>query len=95
MLFESLGIIEIGSVSSSLKVINEFNKLNDIKIIGNQILGDGIVSVFVKGHLGAIRKSLNHGAEILDYSNEFRGSHVIPMPHKDLLSKFKLERNNL
>lgn len=95
MPFESLGIIETSSVSSSLKVISEIKKTGNIKLIGKQVLGDGIVSIFIEGNLGAIKNALNLGAESLSDSNEFRSIHIIPLPHKDLLLKFNLERNEV
>jgi ethanolamine utilization protein EutM len=91
--FASLGIIETSSVSSSLKIINEIKKNSQIKLIGKQILGEGIVAIFIQGDLGALQKALNIGTEAIYYSNEFRSSHVIPLPHKDLLQKIKLERS--
>jgi len=95
MPFESLGILETGSVSASIKAVNALIKVNEVTIIGKQILGDGIVSVFIKGNLGAIRTALNLGAEALKDSGQFRHSHIIPLPHKDLLLKFNLERKEL
>ncbi len=94
MTFDSLGIFETSSFSGALKAINEIKKISGIKLIDKQILGDGIVTVFVKGDLGAIRKSLKCGADVLSDSNEFRNYHIIPLPHKDLLSKLNLERSN-
>ncbi len=95
MPLESLGILETNSFSGSLKAINEIKKTNGVKFIGKQFLGDGIVSVFIKGELGAIRKALQNGADVLNSTDGFRSSHIIPMPHKDLLLKFNLERNGL
>ena len=95
MPFESLGIIETSSVSGALKIVNEIKKVDGVIFIGKQFLGEGIVSVFIKGNLGAIKKAIDLGAQVLDNSNEYRSSHIIPMPHKDLLSKFNLERENL
>lgn len=95
MPLESLGIFETNSFSASLKAINEIKKAKGVKFIGKQFLGDGIVSIFIKGELGAIRKALYNGADVLNSTNGFRSSHIIPMPHKDLLLKFNLERNSL
>jgi ethanolamine utilization protein EutM len=91
--FESLGMIETSSVSSSLKIINEINKISKTKLIGKQLIGNGIVTIFIQGDLGALRKALNTGAEVINYSNDFRTSHIIPWPHKDLFQKIKLERS--
>jgi microcompartment protein CcmL/EutN len=90
--FESLGMIELNSVSASLKVLQEIENEKLVKIIDKQILGDGIVTIFIKGDLGAIKRALSLNFDSLHSNNEFRFSHVIPLPHSELLSKFGLER---
>lgn len=86
MVFESLGIIETSSVSSSLKVVEAIQKESHVNIIAKQLLGDGIVTIFLKGNLGAIKRALAFGADAIAANNEFRASHIIPLPHNNLLS---------
>lgn len=92
MTFDSLGIIELKSFSASLKILQEIQKEKLVKIIDKEILGDGIVTLFIIGDLGAIRRAFSLGIDSLHSNNEFRSSHTIPLPHKDLLSIFGLER---
>ena len=92
MAFESLGMIELNSVSASLKVLQAIQKEELVKIIDKQILGDGIVTIFIKGDLGSIRRALSFGIDSLQSNNEFQCSHIIPLPHTELLSKFGLEK---
>ena len=86
MVFESLGIFETSSVSASLKAVEAIQKEKLVNIIGKQLLGDGIVTIFLKGDLGAIKRALAFGADAIATTNEFRASHVIPLPHSKLLS---------
>ena len=88
MALESLGIVEISSVSASLKTLEGIQKEKNIKLVGKQILGDGIVTLFVKGDLGVIKSALSFGTDALVSNNEFRSVHIIPLPHSELLSKF-------
>jgi ethanolamine utilization protein EutM len=88
MALESLGIVETSSVSASLKTLEGVLNEKNIRLVGKQILGDGIVTIFIKGDLGAIKRALSFGTEGLDSKNEFRSSHIIPLPHLELLSKF-------
>lgn len=92
MVFESLGVFETSSVSASLKALEGIQKENPVKIVGKQVLGEGIVALFIKGDLGAIKRALATGADSISSTNEFRSSHVIPLPHKDLLSIIGIER---
>ena len=91
MAFESLGIIELNSLSASLNVMQGIQKEELVNIIGQQILGDGIVTIIFRGDLGAIKRALAFGMDSLNFNNEFRCSHIIPLPHKELLSKFRLD----
>lgn len=86
MVFESLGIFETSSVSSSLKAVEAMQKEALVNIIGKQLLGDGIVTIFLEGDLGAIKRALTFGANAITATNEFRASHVIPLPHNKLIS---------
>lgn len=92
MVFESLGIFETSSTSASLKALNAINTEKQVNIIGKQVLGQGIVTLFIQGNLGAIKRALAFGAEAIASTNEFRSSHIIPLPHQNLLSTFGLKR---
>lgn len=91
MVVESLGMIEVNSVSASLKVMEGIHKEKLVNIIDKQILGNGIVTLFIQGDLGAIRRALTFGVDSVNSNNGFLCSHIIPLPHLDLLSKFGLE----
>lgn len=92
MVFESLGILETNSLSASLIALKGINKEKQVNIVGKQVLGEGIVTLIIKGDLGAIKRALAFGAEAIASTSEFRSSHVIPLPHKDLLSITGLKR---
>jgi microcompartment protein CcmL/EutN len=85
---KSLGIFETNSVSSSINALSVIIKENSVNVINKQVIGDGIVALIFTGNLGALKKAFKKGAEHLSASNEFRVFHIIPMPHKNLLSLF-------
>jgi ethanolamine utilization protein EutM len=86
MVYESLGVFETSSVSASLKALEGIIKEKQVSILGKQVLGEGIVTLFIKGDLGAINRALAFGAEAIVSTSEFRSSHVIPLPHQNLFS---------
>lgn len=92
MKFDSLGLFETTSVSASLMALSAIQKENLVEILGKQVLGEGIVTLFVKGDLGALKRAFNFGAEAISSTNEFRCSHIIPLPHQKLLSIFEMEK---
>jgi ethanolamine utilization protein EutM len=93
MVFESLGVFETSSMSASIKALNGIQSEKQINIVGKQVLGEGIVTLFISGDLGAIKRALTFGAEAIVSTNEFRSAHIIPLPHKYLLSTIGLKRN--
>lgn len=92
MVFESLGIFETNSVSASLVALESIQKEKSINLLGKQVLGEGIVTLFICGDLGAIKRALALGAEAIRATNDFRSAHVIPLPHKDLLNTIGIKR---
>jgi len=92
MTFESLAVFETGSLASALVAVDAILKEKNIRIIAKQVLGEGIVSVFLTGELGAIKRGSTLGADALKYSGEFRGFHIIPFPHSKLLSTLEIKR---
>jgi ethanolamine utilization protein EutM len=92
MVFESLGVFETSSLSASLKALDGIKKEKNVNFAGRQLLGEGIVALFIKGDLGAIKRALAFGAESIVSTSDFRSSHVIPLPHKNLLSIIELKR---
>ena len=92
MVFESLGAFETSSVSASMTALEFIQKEKSINIVGKQVLGEGIVTLFISGDLGAIKRALAFGAEAISSTSEFRSSHVIPLPHRELLSTIELKR---
>ncbi len=93
MIYESLGVFETNSVSASLSALEGIKKEEKVSIVGKQVLGDGIVTLFIKGDLGAIKRALAFGAEAITLTNGFRSSDIIPLPHNNLLSIVGLKRN--
>ena len=91
--FESLGIFETSSTSSLLKALEQVHREKSVKIVGKQVCGEGIVTAFVSGNLGAVKRALTAGADAIISSNEFRSMHIIPLPHKNLFSIIRIKKN--
>ena len=91
MVERSLGIFETKSLSSAVNVLSLICRDKSINMINKQILGDGIVTLIFTGKLGAMKQAFKEGAEHLSRSSEFRAFHLLPLPHKDLLSVFGIK----
>lgn len=91
MFERSLGIFETKSMSSAINAMSVIVRDKSINIINKQILGDGIVALIFIGRLGAMKQAFKEGAEHLSKTNDFRAFHLVPMPHKNLLSVFGIK----
>ncbi len=91
MEFESLAIFETNSVSSALNAANEMSKVKNVRFVCKEYLGNGIVTCVFKGNLGALQEALKIGKTSISDSNDFRYSHIIPLPHKLLLQKLNFD----
>lgn len=92
MVVESLGVFETGSLASSLVAVDAILKEKNVKIFAKQILGEGIVTLFLAGEVGAIKRGSTLGSDALKYSGDFRGFHIIPLPHSKLFSTLQIKR---
>lgn len=95
MEYESLGIFETSSISSALKAATEMTKIKNVNFVCRKYLGNGIVTCILKGNLGALQEAIQIGKESISDSNDFRHSHIIPLPHKALSQKFNFNSEQL
>ena len=65
----------VGSIVSTRK--NE-------KLIGTEKIGSGLVSVMVRGDVGAVKAATEAGAAAAALLGEIVATHVIPRPHADV-----------
>ena len=92
MKFNSLVIIEVYGIPVSLKVIKEINFIENLVLLKQVMIGDGIITLFIQGKLGAINNMINKLMNNLNIGTELKGTLVIPLPHSDLISKLIMDR---
>ncbi|MGL4785940.1 MAG: BMC domain-containing protein, partial [Cetobacterium sp.] len=59
-------------------------KAANVTLIGKEIVGGGLVSVLVRGDVGAVKAATDAGAAAADRIGELISVHVIPRPHSDV-----------
>ena len=52
--------------------------------IGKEQIGSGLVTVMVRGDVGAVKAAVDAGATAAKRVGELYGCHVIPSPHEDV-----------
>ena len=75
---EALGMVEtIEAADTMLKAAN-------VVLVGTEKIGSGLVTVMVRGDVGAVKSAVESGAEAAGRLGELVATHVIPRPHGDV-----------
>ncbi len=59
-------------------------KSAEVTLVGTEKIGSGLVSVMVRGDVGAVKSAVESGAESAGRLGELVATHVIPRPHDDV-----------
>ena len=59
-------------------------KAANVRLIGKSQIGSGLVTVMVRGDVGAVKAAVDAGAAAAKRVGELYGVHVIPSPHDDV-----------
>jgi len=83
-------MIETRGYIPSLAAADAMVKAANIEIVSKNEVGGGLVSVVVKGDVGAVKAATEAGAESARQVGEVVAVHVIPPPHADINKHFKV-----
>ncbi len=92
--FDALGMIETKGLIGSIEAADAMVKAANVYLIGKEHVGGGLVTVMVRGDLGAVKAATDAGAAEAERVGELISVHVIPRPHveiEDILPKRKEE----
>ena len=81
---EALGMIETRGLVGAIEAADAMVKAADVKLIGTEKIGSGLVSVMVRGDVGAVKAAVEAGGQAASRLGEIIATHVIPRPHSDV-----------
>jgi microcompartment protein CcmL/EutN len=81
---ESLGLIETRGLVASIEAADAMVKAANVILVGQVKVGAGLVTVFVRGDVGAVKAATDAGAAAAKKVGEVVSVHVIPRPHSDV-----------
>ena len=84
---EALGMIETRGLTACIEAADAAVKAANVKVVGYEKVGTGLVTVLFRGEVAACRASCDAGASAAQKVGELIAVHVIPQPHPDLLAK--------
>jgi ethanolamine utilization protein EutM len=80
----ALGMVETKGLIGSVEAADAMVKAANVKLIGKVHVGGGLVTVMVRGDVGAVKASTDAGAAAAEKVGELVSVHVIPRPHSDI-----------
>ncbi|MEI6101500.1 MAG: BMC domain-containing protein [Eubacteriales bacterium] len=81
---EALGMVETKGLIGSIEAADAMVKAANVRLIGKEQIGSGLVTVMVRGDVGAVKAAVDAGAAAAKRVGELYGVHVIPSPHDDV-----------
>lgn len=88
MASQAIGMIETRGYVPALAAADAMVKAANVEIVARNEVGGGLVSVVVKGDVGAVKAATEAGSEAASQIGEVVSVHVIPRPHSDLGKHF-------
>ena len=81
---EALGMIETRGLVGSIEAADAMVKAANVHLIGKVHVGGGLVTVMVRGDVGAVKAAVEAGGAAAKRVGELISVHVIPRPHGDV-----------
>ena len=81
---EALGMVETRGLVAAIEAADAMVKAAEVVLIGTEKIGSGLVSVMVRGDVGAVKAATEVGSNAAQKLGELVAVHVIPRPHSDV-----------
>ncbi len=80
----ALGMIETKGLVGSIEAADAMVKAANVTLVGKSHAGGGLVTVMVRGDVGAVKAATDAGAAAASTVGELVSVHVIPRPHGEV-----------
>jgi ethanolamine utilization protein EutM len=80
----ALGLIETKGLVGAIEAADAMVKAANVTLIGKVQVGGGLVTVMVRGDVGAVKAATDAGAAAAGRVGELLSVHVIPRPHPEV-----------
>ena len=80
----ALGMVETKGLVGSIEAADAMVKAANVHLIGKVLVGGGLVTVMVRGDVGAVKAAVEAGGAAAKRVGELISVHVIPRPHEEV-----------
>lgn len=81
---KALGFIETRSLTASIEASDAMTKAADVRVVGTEKIGSGLVNVVIIGDVDAVKAAVEAGEAAAREIGEVYAVNVIPRPHDDV-----------
>ena len=81
---EALGMVETKGLVAAIEAADAMVKAANVNLTGYEKIGSGLVTVMVRGDVGAVKAATEAGGAAAKQLGELIAVHVIPRPHTDV-----------
>ena len=81
---QALGMVETRGLTAAIEAADAMVKAANVELVGTEKIGSGLVSVMVRGDVGAVKAAVEAGSAAAERLGEVIATHVIPRPHDDV-----------
>ena len=83
MMYDALGMVETRGLIGAIEAADAMVEAANVTLVGREKIGSGLVTVMVRGDVGAVKAAVDAGATAARVVGEVVSVHVIPRPHSD------------
>ena len=80
----ALGMVETRGLVGAVEAADAMVKAANVTLIGSEYVGGGLVTVMVRGDVGAVKAATDAGAAAAKRIGKLVSVHVIPRPHENV-----------
>lgn len=81
---QALGMVETRGLTAAIEAADAMIKAAEVTLVGTEKIGSGLVTVMVRGDVGAVNAATEAGSVAASRLGELVAVHVIPRPHNDV-----------
>ena len=77
---EALGMVETRGLTAAIEAADTMCKSANVTLVGTEKIGSGLVTVMVRGDVGAVKSAVEAGAKAASEIGKLTASNVMPRP---------------
>lgn len=82
---KALGMIETRGLVGAIAAVDSMSKSASVEIVGSKEIGAGLVSIFVRGDVGAVKAAIDAAAAAVKKIGEIHSLHIIAKPSEEAM----------